>query len=89
MHRQHPSCSRKPWPARESQQSVCGCVDIDDHHQFKVIISEQINMNLSIDTGKNSFVSLQFCVGFFYCVLNIIPIALIALEATIERRRVL
>ena len=37
MHRQHPSCSRKPWPARESQQSVCGCVDIDDHHHAPIL----------------------------------------------------
>ena len=46
-------------------------------------------MNLSNDRGKNSFVSLQFCVVFFYCILNVIPIALIALEAAIVRRGVL
>ena len=46
-------------------------------------------MNLSDDRGKNSFVSLQFCVFFFYCILNIIPMALIALEAVIKRRGVL
>ena len=33
---------------------------------------------------KKPFLSLWFC--FFYCVLNIVPIALIALEAAIKRR---
>ena len=61
---------------------------------FEVIIFEQINMNLSNDRGKNSFVSLQFCfVSFcfflFDCILNIVPIAMIALEAAIKRREVL
>ena len=47
-------------------------------------------MNLSNDRSKNSFVSLQFCVVFFFIVLlTLIPIALIALEAAIERRGVL
>ena len=32
---------------------------------------------------KKPFVSLWFC--FFYCVLNIVPISLIALEAAIKR----
>ena len=46
-------------------------------------------MNLSNDRSKNSFVSLQFCVVFFIVLLTLIPIALIALEAVIERRRIL
>ena len=46
-------------------------------------------MNLSNDRGKNSFTSLQFCVVFFYCIINIIAIALIALEAATERRGIL
>ena len=49
-------------------------------------------MNLSNDTGKNSFVSLQFCfVSLFLvdCILNIVPIPLIALEAAMKRREVL
>ena len=33
---------------------------------FKVIIFEQVNMNLSSDRGKNSFVSLQFCFVLFF-----------------------
>ena len=33
---------------------------------------------------KKPFVSLWFY--FFYCILNIVPIALIALEAAIKRR---
>ena len=37
---------------------------------------------------RTLIVSLQFCV-VFYCILNLIPIALIALEAAIERRGVL
>ena len=44
-------------------------------------------MNLSNDRGKNSFTPLQF--SFFDCILNIIPIVLIALEAAIKRREVL
>ena len=47
-------------------------------------------MNLSNDTGKNSFISLQFCFCFvFYCIPNIVPIALVALKAAIERREFL
>ena len=59
---------------------------------FEVIIFEQINMNLSNYRGKNSFVSLRFCfvlLFLFDCILNIVPIALIALEAAIKRRKVL
>ena len=54
---------------------------------FEVIISEQINMNLSNNRGKKTFVSLQFC--FYNCILNIVPIALIALEAAIKRKGLL
>ena len=44
-------------------------------------------MNLSNDRGKNSFLSLRFffCLLFLFdCILNIVPIALIALEAAIK-----
>ena len=57
-----------------------------------VIIFEQINMNLSNYRGKNFFVSLRFCfvlLFLFDCILKIVPIALIALEAAIKRREVL
>ena len=59
---------------------------------FEVIIFEQINMKLSNDRGKMSFVSLQFCFVLFFlfdCILTIVPIALIALEAAIKRKDVL
>ena len=49
-------------------------------------------MNLSNDGGKDSFVSLQFffvLLFLFDCILNIVPIALIALEAAFKRREVL
>ena len=49
-------------------------------------------MKLSNDRGKNSFVSLQFCfvlLFLFDCIVNIVPIALIALEASSKRREVL
>ena len=39
-------------------------------------------MNLSNDRGKKPFVSLHF-------ILNIVPVALIALEATIKTRELL
>ena len=45
-------------------------------------------MNLSNYRSKNSFVSLQLCfvlLFLFDCILNIVPIALIALEAAIKR----
>ena len=41
-------------------------------------MSEQMNMNLSNDSGKKPFFLLQFYL--FDCILNIVPIALIALE---------
>ena len=41
-------------------------------------------MNLSNDRAKKRFISLQFCI--FDCILNIVPIALIALEAAIQKR---
>ena len=49
-------------------------------------------MNPSNDRGKNSCVSLQFCfvlLFLFDYILNIVTIALIALEATIKTREVL
>ena len=44
-------------------------------------------MNLSSERGKKPFIPLQFC--FFYCILSIAPIALIALETAIARRELL
>ena len=51
---------------------------------FEVIISEQINMNLSNERGKKPYISFQF--PFFGYINNIVPVALIALEATIKTR---
>ena len=58
---------------------------------LNVIISEQINMDLSNDRGKNALVSLQFSLLHsklivFYFVFIAVPIALIPLEAAIKRR---
>ena len=42
-------------------------------------------MNFSNDTDKKPFISLQFFLFFFFdCVFNLVPIALIALEAAIR-----
>ena len=41
-------------------------------------------MSLSNDRGKKPFISLQFV--FSDCNLNLVPIALIALEGAIKRR---
>ena len=58
---------------------------------LNVIISEQINMNLSNDKGKNALDSLQFFLLYskfiVFCFIFIaVPIALIPLEAAIKRR---
>ena len=60
---------------------------LDELKVIKVIISEQINMNLSNDSGKVFF--LCSFVLFFYCILNIVQIALITLEVAIEGREIL
>ena len=44
-------------------------------------------MNLSNNGGKN--LSFLCSLVVFYCILNIVPIALIALEAAITRKKVL
>ena len=51
-----------------------------------MIISDQINMNISNGGGKNPFLP-SFVV--FYCIITIVPVALVTLEAAITRREVL